>query len=114
MDLNERRILRLRQRERIRELRNLVLISSNWLSLPFFALFSIADYFYAPDKFFLFASLRMLVIPSCLLTNLAVKRTHSLPKIQAWGAFHVFVNALLVTIMAFLAEGKKFSLLRRS
>ena len=26
-------------------------------------------------------------------------------KIQAWGAFHVFVNAILITIMAFLVEG---------
>jgi class 3 adenylate cyclase len=35
-----------------------------------------------------------------------LKRTRSLPKIQAWGAFYVFVNAIIVTLMAFLAGGK--------
>jgi class 3 adenylate cyclase len=48
----------------------------------------------------------MLVIPSCVLVNAAVRRTESLHRIQAWGAFHVFVNAFLVTLMAYLAEGK--------
>jgi len=48
----------------------------------------------------------MLVIPSCLLVNFAVKRTRSLSKIQAWGAFYVFVNAIIITILAFLAGGK--------
>ncbi len=104
--MGERKVLRLRRRERIRELRELILISSSWLSIPLFALFSIADYFYAPGKFFLFASLRLLVLPCCLLVNIAVKRSGSLPKIQAWGTFYVFINAILITIMAFLAEGK--------
>ncbi len=106
MDPNERKILRLRRRERIRELRDFILVSSNWFSLPFFFVFSAADYFYARDKLVLFASIRLLVIPSCLLVNAAVRRTRSLARIQFFGAFHVFVNAILVTIMAFLAEGK--------
>jgi signal transduction histidine kinase/ActR/RegA family two-component response regulator len=106
MDLGEQQILRLRRRERIRELRELIIISSSWLSIPLFAVFSIADYFYAPDKFVLFACLRMVIFPSCLLVNAAVKRTRSLPKLQAWGAFYVFINAILITIMAFLAGGK--------
>jgi class 3 adenylate cyclase len=106
MDLAERRVLRLRRRERIRELRDSILFSCNWLSLPVHAIFLIADHFYAPDKFYLFAGLRLLVVPSCLLVNFALKSTRSLSKIQAWGAFFVFLNAILVTLMAFLAEGK--------
>jgi class 3 adenylate cyclase len=106
MDLGERRVLRLRRRERIRELRDSILFSTNWLSLPVHAVFLIADHFYAPDKFFLFAGLRLLVVPPCVLVNFALRRTRSLPKIQAWGAFYVFINAILVTLMAFLAEGK--------
>jgi class 3 adenylate cyclase len=106
MDLAERRVLRLRRRERIRELRDFILFSSNWLSLPFHAVFLIADHFYAPEKFLLFAGLRLLIVPSCLLLNFTLNRTRSLPKIQAWGAFYVFMNAILVTIMAFMAEGK--------
>jgi class 3 adenylate cyclase len=106
MDLGERRVFRLRRRERIRELRELILISSSWLSIPLFALFSIADYFYAPGKFFLFARLRMVIIPSCLLVNFAVKRTRNLFRIQALGSLYVFINAILITIMAFLAGGK--------
>jgi class 3 adenylate cyclase len=106
MDLSERKVLRLRRRERIRELRELILISSSWLSIPLFALFSIADYFYAPGKFFLFVCLRLVILPSCLLANAGVKRTRTLSKIQAWGAFYVFINATLITIMAFLTGGK--------
>jgi class 3 adenylate cyclase len=106
MDPSEQRILRLRRRERRRELRNFILIASNWLSLPFFALFSIADYYYARDKFWEFATIRLIVVPSCLLVNSAVRKTYSLAKIQRWGCFHVFVNSILVTIMAYIAEGK--------
>jgi class 3 adenylate cyclase len=105
MELTELRVLRLRRRERIRELRDFILVSSR-LSLPFYAVFCIADRFYAPNQFLLFAGLRSLVVPSCVLVNFAVMRTRSLPKTQAWGAFHVFVNAIIITIMAFLVEGK--------
>jgi class 3 adenylate cyclase len=106
MDSSEQKSLQLRQKERIEELRHFILVSTNWLSVPLFGLFSIADYFYAPDKFFLFAGLRLGILPSCLLVNSAVRRTRKLSSIQAWGALHVFVCALLITIMAFLAEGK--------
>lgn len=106
IDTDEQRILRLRQRERVRELRKILLICSNWLSLPLFAMFSIADFFFVPDKFYLFACLRFLVLPSCLLVNAKVRNTHNLAQIQRWGAFHVFVNAILITIMAFLSGGK--------
>ncbi len=106
MNPGEQEVLRLRRKERIRELRDFILISTNWISFPLFALFLIADYFYAPDKFFIFAGLRMAIVPSCLIVNIAVKRARTLFQIQAWGAFHVFMNAILITIMAFLAEGK--------
>ena len=105
MDLDEQKVLRLRRRERIRELRDFILVSSR-LSLPFYAVFCIADHFYAPHRFLLFAGLRSLVVPSCVLVNLVVTRTRNLTKVQAWGAFHVFVNAIIITIMAFLVEGK--------
>lgn len=106
MNLVERRVLRLRRQERVKELREFILISTNWISFPLFQLFLVADYFYARDKFLLFAGLRLAIIPSCLLVNFMVKRARGLMQIQAWGAFHVFMNALLITSMAFLADGK--------
>jgi class 3 adenylate cyclase len=106
MDLTERKALRLRRRERKGELRDFILISSSWISVPLYALFLIADYFYAPTKFFLFATLRLTIVPSYFLVYFAVKKTRSLREIQAWGAFYVFMNAILITVMAFIAEGK--------
>src|ERR1700692_1957717 len=106
MHTTEQKILRLRRRERRRELRDFILVSSSWISVPLYALFLIADYFYAPTKFLLFAALRLAIVPSYLLVYMAVKKTRSLQKIQGWGAFFVFMNAILITIMAFLAEGK--------
>ncbi len=106
MNETEQKILELRRRERTTELRDIILISSSWLSLPLFAVFGIADYFYAPHKLWLFLGIRTLVFPSCLLLNWAVKRTQSLRKLQMWGAFYVFVNAGIITALAFLAEGK--------
>jgi signal transduction histidine kinase/ActR/RegA family two-component response regulator len=76
------------------------------LSIPLFSVFSIADYFYARDKFILFAVLRVLILPSCLLVNFAVKRTRNLRTLQSWGAFYVFINAILITVLAILAGGK--------
>ena len=46
----------------------------------------------------------MSALPSGWLLNVAVKKTRL--RIQSWGAFHVFVDAMLITIMVFLAEGK--------
>jgi signal transduction histidine kinase/CheY-like chemotaxis protein len=105
VDLDEQKVLRLRRRERIRELRDFIVVATR-LGLPLYAVFCIADYFYAPRKFLLFACLRTLVVPSCVVVNIAVLRTRNLTKMQLWGTFHVFVNAILITIMAFLAEGK--------
>ena len=41
-----------------------------------------------------------------MLVNFAVMRTRNLPKMQFWGAFHVFMNAIIITVLAFLVEGK--------
>jgi len=106
MNPTEQKVLELRRSERTTELRDLILISSSRLSLPLFAVFGIADYFYAPQKFLLFLSVRSLIFPCCLLVNSVVKRTHNLPRLQMWGAFYVFVNAAIITVLAFLAEGK--------
>ena len=106
MNETEQKILELRRRERTTELRDIILISSSWLSLPLFAVFGIADYFYAPHQLWLFLGIRTLIFPSCLLVNLAVKRTQDLRQLQMWGAFYVFVNASIITVLAFLAEGK--------
>ena len=104
MDQTEQEVLRLRREQRITELRDFILISSNWISVPLYLVFLIADYFYAPDKFFVYFSIRMLIIPSCLFVNLMIRRSNSLAKIQALGTFHAFVSAFLITIMAFYAE----------
>jgi class 3 adenylate cyclase len=105
MEQDESRIVRLRRRARIRELREFILISSNW-TLPLFMAFLVCDYFYAPHKLLLFLGVRSLVIPCFILANFAVRRTHNLYKVQAWGAFYVLANATLITALAFLAEGK--------
>jgi signal transduction histidine kinase len=105
-DLVEQRVRRLRRRERVREFRQVMLFSANWLSLPLFLFFWIADYYYARNHFLLFGCLRLLVVPSCLLVNVQLKKTRSLLRMQCWAGFHVFVDAILITIMAFLAEGK--------
>jgi class 3 adenylate cyclase len=106
VDLTEERILRLRRRERIRELRNFILVSCRWVSLPLFAAFVLCDYFYAPTKLLLFAGLRSIVIPSYLLVSYLVKRRRDLWKVQALGAFYVLINAWIITVLAFLVDGK--------
>jgi len=106
MDLDELKIFRWRRRERIRVLRNFILVSCSWISIPLFAVFSAADYFYQPHQILLFVGLRMAILPSYLLVSYAVKRTRNLATLQAWGVFYAFINALIITILAFLAEGK--------
>ena len=54
MNATEQKILELRRTERTAELRDIILISSSWLSLPLFSVFGIADYFYAPGRLLLF------------------------------------------------------------
>jgi len=105
MELDESRILRLCRRARKRELRDFILISTNW-TLPLFLAFLVCDYFYAPHKLPLFIAVRSLIIPCFVLANYAVRRTFAVQKIQAWGAFYVLANASLITTMAFLTEGK--------
>ena len=106
MNRDEQKIRTLRRTERARELRKILLFCANWLSTPLFLVFWGADYFYARNHFFLFGCLRLLVLPSGWLLNIEVKKTRDIVRIQSWGAFHVFVDAMLITIMAFLAEGK--------
>jgi signal transduction histidine kinase/CheY-like chemotaxis protein len=103
---DEQKVLNRRRRERVRELRKIILFCANWLALPLFAAFLIADYIYAREDFLLFACLRFLIVPSCILLNIKVRRTHRLLEMQGWGALHVFVCAMIITVMIFIAEGK--------
>jgi len=105
-DTNERRIRRLRRIERAKELRALISVSSLWLSIPLFAVFWITDYFYVPEKFLLFGLIRLTIVPACLLVNAEVRASRSILKLQSWGAFYAFSNAILITAMSFLAGGK--------
>ncbi len=94
-----------RNTERSIEIREFVISSAKYLSVPLFALLWVMDFIYAPSKVWACLGIRSLSIPFCLLTLWAFRNPRSLIKSQIIASLYVLSNSIIVTLLIYITEG---------
>jgi class 3 adenylate cyclase len=90
------------QLEKFAELIATLNMISNWMVLPLYFLFWIADIVYFPDLKWQFLALRAIVIPTCYLVQKRIKKTQTFLKAESLALFFIFILALIINCMIFL------------
>ena len=74
-------------------------VISNWMAIPLYLVFWIADLFYAPNLKWEFLALRLTIIPVCLIGRKLIDRERSAESAQWIAAAYVGLVALPINIM---------------
>jgi adenylate cyclase len=84
------------------EVKAILRVTSNWMAIPLFQLFWIADLIYAPDLKWQLLTIRLLIIPICLIVSFYVGRLETFRSAQLVAAFYAISLALGINLMIFL------------
>lgn len=89
----------LRKSEVGEEIRSVMAIIANWMAIPLFLAFWLADIFYVPDLKWPFLGLRLTIIPVCLLAKRTINKEQNPYRMQLLAAMYVGFVALPINIM---------------
>ncbi|WP_374074899.1 adenylate/guanylate cyclase domain-containing protein [Bdellovibrio bacteriovorus] len=96
---NEITTAQLRESEVLEEIRSVLKVIANWMAVPLFLAFWVADLIYVPQHKWHFLALRLTIIPLCLLAKYESQREQSARRAQVFSAFYVGLVALPINIM---------------
>lgn len=89
----------LRQSEVVEEIRSVMAIIANWMAVPLFLTFWLADLLYVPELKWPFLGLRLTIIPVCFLAKRLIEKEQNPHQIQFLTACYVGLVALPINIM---------------
>lgn len=89
----------LREFELLDEVRSVIRVVANWMAIPLFLLFWLADLLYVPEQKWNFLTIRLLVVPICIGTQWAIERSRSSQGGQWIAMFYAVALAALVNVM---------------
>ncbi len=89
----------LRESEILDEIRSVLRVIANWMAIPLFMTFWVADLIYVPHLKWQFLGLRLTIIPLCLLAKHESKRERSAYHAQIFAAIYASMVALPINIM---------------
>lgn len=98
-------ILAVRERERLDDIRSVILVVTNALAMPLYLIFWFADLLYAPALKWEFLGLRSLMIPVCLILNYLVIRMKTLRSVQWVSTLFFAACSSVITFMIYRTEG---------
>nr|WP_295900567.1 adenylate/guanylate cyclase domain-containing protein [uncultured Bdellovibrio sp.] len=96
---NEITTAQLRESEVLDEIRSVLRVIANWMAIPLFLAFWIADLIYVPQYKWSFLALRLTIIPLCFLAKYESKREQSARRAQIFSALYVGLVALPINVM---------------
>lgn len=96
---NEITSTELRKSEVVEEIRSVLSVIANWMAVPLFLAFWLADLFYVPQFKWIFLGLRLTIIPVCLLAKYELTKEQSAHRAQIFAAIYVGLVALPINIM---------------
>lgn len=96
---NEITTAQLRESEVLDEIRSVLRVIANWMAIPLFLAFWIADLIYVPQYKWPFLALRLTIIPLCFLAKYESKREQSARRAQIFSALYVGLVALPINVM---------------
>lgn len=92
----------LRESELVEEIRSVLRVIANWMAVPLFLAFWLADLIYVPEQKWLFLFLRLTIIPLCLFAKYELNKEQSVFRAQSFAVAYVGLVALPINIMIHL------------
>jgi len=92
----------IRGRELLKELKSVLSIISNWMAIPLFMIFWIADIFYVPQFKWEFLAIRLLVVPICFGVNKFAQKTVNVRALRSVALLYACSVATGINLMIFL------------
>lgn len=89
----------LRESEILEEIRSVLKVIANWMAVPLFLAFWLADLMYVPQFKWPFLALRLTIIPVCLLAQYEIKKEQTPRRAQLFAALYCGLVALPINIM---------------
>lgn len=89
----------LRESEVLEEIRSVLKVIANWMAIPLFLAFWIADLIYVPQFKWHFLALRLTIIPLCFLAKYESRKEQSARRAQFYSAIYVGLVALPINVM---------------
>lgn len=99
---NEITTSQLREFEVTEEIRSVLSVVANWMAVPLFMAFWVADLIYVPQFKWHFLALRLTIIPLCFLANRELKKERNVVRTQAFAALYSTLVALPINIMIYM------------
>ncbi|MGE9743375.1 adenylate/guanylate cyclase domain-containing protein [Bdellovibrio bacteriovorus] len=91
----------MREFEVVEEIRSVLRVIANWMAVPLFMAFWIADLIYVPQFKWLFLGLRLTIIPLCMLAKYELRKEQSFTRAQWFAALYAGLVALPINIMIY-------------
>lgn len=92
----------MREFEVLDEIKSVLHVVANWMTIPLFMVFWVADNIYVPEQKWTFLVLRLGCIPVCYFVTKSIKKIHSAQNAQLVACIYCFLIALPINIMIFL------------
>ena len=83
------------------EIKSVMAVVSNWMAIPLFLLFWIADIIYVPDQKWSFLALRLLIIPICVISYSSVKKSSNFLIAQLICSFYLVSLSSVISVMLY-------------
>lgn len=90
---------KLREFEVLEEIRSVLKVIANWMAIPLFLAFWLADLVYIPEMKWEFLALRLTIVPLCILARYELQREQSFRRAQIFTACYVGLVALPINVM---------------
>ncbi len=94
-------ISKLREDEMIHEIKLVLKVVANWMAIPLFMLFWIADLIYVPEQKWLFLFLRLTIIPFCFIASKLIIKEHTFDRAQLIVSMYLSALALPINLMVY-------------
>ncbi|WP_374029147.1 adenylate/guanylate cyclase domain-containing protein [Bdellovibrio bacteriovorus] len=89
----------LREHEVVEEIRSVLNVIANWMAVPLFLAFWVADLIYVPQFKWPFLALRLTIIPLCFVTKKLIEREQTALRARSILALYVGLVALPINVM---------------
>lgn len=92
-------ISQMRESEILEEIRSVLKVIANWMAVPLFMAFWLADLMYVPQLKWPFLALRLTIIPVCLLAQYEIRKEQTPLRAQIFAALYCGLVALPINFM---------------
>lgn len=93
---------RLREFETLEEIRSVLKVIANWMAIPLFLAFWVADLIYVPELKWPFLALRLTIVPLCLFAGYELRKEQSHTRAQLCAAAYAGLVALPINVMIWM------------